>query len=181
MLVAIEEAVLVTDATKYVDLFDSHEFEGNVVEDANGYGVQIVASTSDVELVKGNRNEGVDYHKALELPVGNKWDFVRFAMHSYFLAEVGGIKTQRIYYPMTKSPLALIGSPGRFHRILGVALFLHDVLVFLIMMKSGFVEKRIFASLYKAVGCFSTCHPNADCGVSVYGAWVWLVYKRLSR
>jgi hypothetical protein len=85
VLVAVEEAVLVTDATKYVDLFDSHEFEGNVVEDANSYGVQIAASASNIKLVKCNRNEGVDYHKALELPVGNEWDLVRFAMLSYLL------------------------------------------------------------------------------------------------
>ena len=126
MLITIEKPVAMAKIPKHVDLLNSNRFEDKSVKDESGHRVKVVSGVGYVYLVHDEGNAGVEYNPALLLPVRNKRNLVCLVVYWHLLAYVVRLKTQPLQHPMMVCPCSSVGlTPGGFHRVFGVALYLH--------------------------------------------------------
>lgn len=65
VLITIEEAVDMAEAAEDMEFVDGDGLEGGSVEEEGANGAQVLAGVGDVEVVEGDRGEGMEKHPAV--------------------------------------------------------------------------------------------------------------------
>lgn len=121
MLVTVQEAKRVAEASEDVQLVDGDGLKSQTVEDEGGDRGEVMSGVGTIGVVDQQRNDGVSNNPAVRMPLGHVGDFVLLGVNGHLLIQIDGVDAEEFVGPVEDGPLATVETaPGGLHRVLGV-------------------------------------------------------------